>query len=154
MIVLRRLLLDHRTLALWLAVAALTVKLLVPAGFMVGVVDGRVSLQICSGFGPVVAAPTMDHAMAGHAMPGPVDDARAMADHRGETGHDGTEHAGVGMPCPFAALAHGAVAAADAVVLASAIAFVLALGFAAVVRPAARRVPFLRPPLRGPPILS
>lgn len=154
MIVLRRLLLDHRTLALWLAVAALTVKLLVPAGFMVGVVDGRVSLQICSGFGPVVAAPTMDHAMAGHAMPGPVDDARAMADHRGETGHDGTEHAGVAMPCPFAALAHGAVAAADAVVLASAIAFVLALGFAAVVRPAARRVPFLRPPLRGPPILS
>jgi len=158
-IVLRRLLLDHRTLALWLAVATLTVKLLVPAGFMVGVVDGRVSLQICSGFGPVVAAPTMDHAMAGHAMPGPVDDARAMADHRGETGHDGAEHdgaehAGVAMPCPFAALAHGAMAAADAVVLASAIAFVLALGFAAVVRPAARRVPFLRPPLRGPPILS
>jgi hypothetical protein len=153
-IVLRRLLLDHRTLALWLAVAALTVKLLVPAGFMVGVVDGRVSLQICSGFGPVVAAPTMDHAMAGHVMPGPVHDTRAMPDHRGETEHDGAEHAGVAMPCAFAALAHGAVAAADAVVLASAIAFVLALGFAAVVRPAARRVPFLRPPLRGPPILS
>lgn len=144
MTAIRRLLLDHRTLALWLAMAALTVKLLVPAGFMVGVADGRVALQICSGFGPVVVAPVADHAMADHHdMTGP-----------GMTGHDGTEHAGIEMPCPFAALAHGAVAVADAILLASAIAFVLALGFAAIVRPAARRVPFLRPPLRGPPILS
>ena len=149
MTAIRRLLLDHRTLALWLALAALTVKLLVPAGFMVGIVDGRVGLQICSGFGPVAAVPMSHHAMADTV----VADHHGQAGHEG-AGHDGAEHAGAEMPCPFAALAHGAVAAADLVLLASAIAFVLALGFVPVARPVVRCGPFLRPPLRGPPIPS
>jgi len=134
--VIRRLLLEHRTLALWLALAALTVRLLVPAGFMVGAVDGRIGLQICSGFGAVAAAP-----MAHHAMAGPATGDHGKADHRTAD-----------MPCPFAALAHGAAMPVDPVLLAAALAFVLALGFVAIVRAAPRSVPFLRPPLRGPPL--
>ncbi len=142
MIALRRLSLHHPTLALWLALAALTVKLLVPAGFMVGVVEGRTILQICSGFGPVAAAPMMHHAMADDGVT-----------HAAGAGHGGTGHAEAEMPCPFAALAHGSLAATDPVLLSLALAFVLALGFAAVARPPVRRAAFLRPPLRGPPLL-
>ena len=146
---LRRLLLDHHRLALWLALAALTVRLLVPAGFMVGQVDGRAMLQICSGFGPVSVAPVTDHGampMTGHAA--------ATAKHHGGGHDDAGGHAAVDMPCAYAALAHGAVAAADIVLLAFAIAFVMALGFAArAVRPLRSRA-YLRPPLRGPPLLA
>jgi hypothetical protein len=138
---LRRLSLDHRTLALWLALAVLAVKLLVPAGFMVGVVDGRVGLQICSGFGPVAAAPMMHHAMPD----------RASTDH-GTGDHGRADHPAPEMPCPFAALAHGVAIPVDPVLLAIALAFVLALGFAAIVRDAPRSVPFPRPPSRGPPV--
>nr|WP_276508889.1 hypothetical protein [Sphingomonas insulae] len=119
----------------------LAVKLLVPAGFMVGVVDGRVSLQICSGFGPVTAAPMPHHAMAPAAMPDHMSGAHGKAD-----GHPAAD-----MPCPFTALAHGVAMPVDAVLLAVALAFVLALGFAAVRRVMPRTRPFLRPFLRGPP---
>ncbi len=163
MTALRRLSLNHRTLALWLALVVLGVKLLVPAGFMVGVVDGRVALQICSGFGPVAAAPTAHHAMADDAMAGDAMADHAMPDHAmpkhaasGDpaTRHGGADHPAADMPCPFAALAHGAAMPVDPVLLAVALAFVLALGFVAVVRSRPRSVPFLRPPLRGPPLLA
>ncbi|MCP3735481.1 hypothetical protein M9979_11430 [Sphingomonas sp. RP10(2022)] len=133
---LRRLLLDHRALALWLALAALTVKLLVPAGFMVGTVEGRPVLQLCSGFAPVAAMPMAHHAMAGY-MP---------ASH-----HDKADHAAPEMPCPYAALAQGTLAAVDPLLLGPALAFVLALGFAATIRPPRRAIPYLRPPSHGPP---
>lgn len=163
---LRRLSLNHRTLALWLALVVLGVKLLVPAGFMVGVVDGRVALQICSGFGPVAAAPMAHHAMADDAMAGDAMAGDAMAHHAmpdhampkhaasGDpaTRHGGADHPAADMPCPFVALAHGVAMPVDPVLLAVALAFVLAPGFAAVVPIRLRSVPFLRPPLRGPPL--
>lgn len=150
---LRRLLLDHRTLALWLALAALAVRLLVPAGFMAGQADGRVMLQICSGYGPVTTMSPSDH----EAMPmaaGHGGHAAAMTGPHGAGHDDGSGHAGTEMPCAYSALAHGAVAAADVVLLAVAIAFVMALGFAArPARPLHSRI-YLRPPLRGPPLLA
>jgi hypothetical protein len=135
---LRRLLLDHRTLTLWLALAALTVKLLVPAGFMVGSAGGQVVLQMCSGFGPVVAAP-MAHG--------------ARADGHGG-GHQQPDHPGADMPCPYTALAHGVGPALDPVLLVLAIAFAMALGFAGVVGLPLRPAAYWRPFLRGPPISS
>lgn len=154
---LRRLLLDHRTLALWLALAALAVRLLVPAGFMAGQVDGRVVLQICSGYGPVTTMPVSRHGamtMAGPMAAGHAGHAATMAGGHGADHDDARGHAGTEMPCAYAALAHGAVAAADVVLLALAIAFVMALGFAA--RPALplRSRVYLRPPLRGPPLFA
>lgn len=148
---LRRLSLNHRTLALWLALVVLGVKLLVPAGFMVGVVDGRVALQICSGFGPVAAAPMAHHAMADAAMADHGAKGHAASGHA-QSRHGGADHPGADMPCPFAALAHGVAMPIDSVLLAAALAFVLALGFVAIVRTYLRSVPFLRPPLRGPPL--
>ena len=162
---LRRLLLDHRTLALWLALAALAVRLLVPAGFMAGQVDGRVVLQICSGYGPVTTMPVRRHGAmtmsgpmaaptAGPVAAGHAGHAATMAGGHGADHDDARGHAGTEMPCAYAALAHGAVAAADVVLLELAIAFVMALGFAA--RPALqlRSRVYLRPPLRGPPLFA
>lgn len=139
MTALRRLAHDHRRLALWLALAALAVRLLVPAGFMAGTVEGRMALQLCSGFGPVtraVAAPAPHHVMPAHA-----------SGHHHDRGGDSAE-----MPCPYAAMAQAAHMPVDPVLLAAAIAFILALGFAAPIAPAPRAEPFLRPPLRGPPL--
>lgn len=135
---LRRLLLDHRTLALWLALAALAVKLLVPTGFMVGTVEGRVVLQMCSGFGPVVAAPMVHGAGAGA--------------HENE--HQQPDHPGADMPCPYSALVQGFGAAVDPALLVLAIAFVLAMGFARIARVPLRRTAYWRPFLRGPPLSS
>ena len=138
---LRRLLLDHRALALWLAALALAVRLLVPAGFMVGTVDGRTVLQLCSGYGPV-APPAMTTPMT---MP--------MAHGGGHRGgdHDRSGHAAADMPCPYAALAQAAATPVDPVLLVLAIAFAMALAARATPRPALRDRAHLRPPLRGPP---
>ena len=124
---LRRLLLTRPALALWLVVVALAVKALVPAGFMVGTVEGRTVLQLCSGFGPVTAVPAAHHAMARHAT--------RQHDPAGHGNHDRGDHA-----------------AADPLLLALALAFVLALGVAARALPPARILSYLRPPLRGPPV--
>jgi hypothetical protein len=133
---LRRLLLDHRALALWLAALALAVRLLVPAGFMVGTVDGRPVLQVCSGYGPV-ASMAMTH--GGH---------HGSADHR-ESDHPATD-----MSCPYGALAQAATTPVDPVLLVLAIAFAMALGVRAMRWPALRDRAHLRPPMRGPPRLS
>ncbi len=145
---LRRLLQDHRALALWLALAALSVKLLVPAGFMVGTRGGHAVLEICSGIGPLApAAAPMGVAMTG-AMDVAMTGAMAGA-HHGEADHAKSE-----SPCPYAALAHGATTPVDPVLFAAALAFILALGFLAVVARLPRPGSYLRPFLRGPPVVS
>lgn len=142
-----------------MALAALAVRFMVPAGFMVGQADGRVMLQICSGFGPVASlpAPVASHApmamAAGdvmhHAAPGPAMAGRHTGGHE-----DGAGHAGAEMPCAYAALAHGADARTDALLLVVAIAFVLALGFAQRRVAVLRSVAYLRPPSQGPPVTA
>ncbi len=138
MLRLRRLLLTHNALAVLAICVALLMKALIPAGFMPAMVDGRFVIAVCSGTGPVVAPPPM----AG--MPG-------MTAHHG--GHDrhSEQHDNKPQPCAFAGLQAPSLAAADPVVLAIAVAFVLALGLRIVVAFPAALPAHLRPPLRGPP---
>lgn len=140
---LRRLLLDHRALALWLAALALAVRLIVPAGFMVGSIDGRPVLQLCSGFGPVAAAPAAAHMPMAHG-----------GGHHGRDGHRESDHPATDMPCPYAGLAQAATTPVDPLLLVLAIAFVMALGVRATRWPALRDRAHLRPPMRGPPLPS
>lgn len=149
---LRRLILSRPLLMGWLCVAALALKLLVPSGYMISGEGGRVAIILCSGVAPSMAAhstigasnapsPDMvmgDHAMSGHVMP---------------EQDPSTSHGKMEMPCAFSGLSAQALAGVDATLLVAAIAFVMAIG----VRPVRRLVParasYLRPPLRGPPIV-
>jgi hypothetical protein len=58
------------------------------------------------------------------------------------------------QPCAFAALGKAALGGADPLLLAAALAFILLVGLAPLRAPPARDIPFLRPPLRGPPSLT
>lgn len=120
----------HRWLCALLLAAALLVKAVMPAGFMPAVSNGVVLVQLCSGQGLQTVAMTLP----------------------GETGdHDHDGHGKADAPCAFAGLASPSLAAADALLLAVAIAFILATDFR---RPSAtvpRRGAYLRPPAIGPP---
>ncbi|OWK29864.1 hypothetical protein [Sphingomonas mucosissima] len=138
-------LLAQRRLALLIFGAALLLKLLVPTGYMIDASGGQLSVIVCPGVVPHPAEPAaMLGAMGGHHQ--------AMADHGAPTHHDGSgEHGQVEMPCAFAGLSAAALGPLDPIQLAALIAFVLAMGVAAVVLPTPVRPVYLRPPLRGPP---
>ena len=128
----RALIRRHRAAAMWLVALALLVKALVPVGYMVGQSDTRVfDIIICSD-------PTGMPVAQKLVIP---------FENKGE--HDGKQSAK--GDCAFTALGHGAAPATDPVLLLAAIAFILALGFTRFAVPPLRRVPHLRPPLRGPP---
>ncbi|USI74848.1 hypothetical protein [Sphingomonas morindae] len=134
--------------ALLLALLALLVKLAVPAGFMIDTSGRLAGLVPCSGYGPEAAPQRMAAPMAampGMAMPIAAPD-HASAPHRhGRTGDQAES------PCGFWGHAPAAMALADPIQLARALAFVRAMG---VRRPPARpAAPPLRwrPPLRAPP---
>lgn len=127
----RRHVLRCRWLAAWLFAAALLMKVLVPAGYMLDVSNGAVTIELCSGYGPMkMAVP----------MPGMT--------HHGDKHDRGKAE----QPCAFAGLAAPALAGADPLLLAAALAFIIAAAFRAVVRPLPTRNRHLRPPLRGPPL--
>ena len=139
-----RQLLAQRRWAVLLCAATLLLKLMVPTGYMVDSAHGRLAIAICPGTAPATPATTMAGPMP-MAMPGMHG---AMPDH-GKT----ADHAGPEMPCAFAGLSAAVLDAVDPILLAGLIAFVLALGFVAVVARAVPRHSHLRPPLRGPPAL-
>ncbi|WP_066781368.1 DUF2946 family protein [Sphingomonas sp. CCH5-D11] len=142
-------LLAQRHLALLILGAALLLKLLVPTGYMIDASGGQLSVIVCPG---VVPAPAAAHQQMGghHEMAGAHQ--MAMAGDGAPMKHDGSGgHGQVEMPCAFAGLSAAALGAVDPIQLAALIAFVLAIGFAAVVLPAVVRPVYLRPPLRGPP---
>ena len=130
---LRRLILSNRVLASAMLGLALLMKLALPAGLMTTMSQGTIVVSLCSGTGPMkiaMAIPGLEH--------GKPDD----------QGHKGQAE----QPCAFAGLSAPSLAAADPVLLAIAILFLMALGM----RPlatilAAIAPPYLRPPLRGPP---
>ena len=127
---LRSLLARHRWLAIWLAGAALMLKVLVPAGFMPTVSSGTILVQLCSGQGPQTV----------------------MMELPGRSGdHDPADHKQADMPCAFSGLSSPALAAADPILLALAIAFILAMGFLGLSFALPGASPFLRPPPIGPP---
>jgi hypothetical protein len=138
-----RRLLAQRHLAVLICAAALALKLLVPAGYMIDRSHGRLTITICtSSTQPLVAAamPTMDHAMPDH----------DGMDH-GRTDHGKGDTGRAEMPCLFSSLSAAVTQATDPIQIAALIAFVMTSGIVAVV-PSARPAPaHLRPPLRGPP---
>lgn len=137
---LRLLVMQNRRLAVWLVLVALCVKMLVPAGFMPTVgANGTMTVSICTGTGPQTVVIT---------MPG-------MGAHDVAGGGDGmSDHAKAQMPCAFSGLGLATLAAVDPVMLAIAIAFVLATGFAAVPLLPHAAPAHLWPPLRGPPVAA
>jgi hypothetical protein len=136
-IVLRRLILGHRRVAVLLCAAALALRLLVPGGYMVAEQSGRITITLCP---TTVPQPIRSMTMA---MPGMHGD---MPDHGKQPDHGKAE-----MPCAFSGLSAQALGAADPILLVAAIAFLMAVGLQRSRPLAIRRIPYLRPPLRGPP---
>jgi hypothetical protein len=127
----------YAQLALLLVVLALAVKALVPAGYMISSSGERfLMVTICA-----------DASGASKQM------RIAIPDEDGPGG-DHSEAADKSQPCAFAGLGHAALGGADPSLLAAALAFILLVGLAPLRAPPARDIPFLRPPLRGPPTLS
>lgn len=125
--------LRHRAVAILVVMVALCVKIVVPTGFMIGQNSKVLTVQIC------------DEAFGNHAVKQIV---IPMKDGGNESGHK----QGKGE-CPFASLSMASMTGADPSLLALALAFILALGFAPARIPLPKRVSHLRPPLRGPPAL-
>jgi hypothetical protein len=129
----RKLLTGHRRFAALLLAMTLALKILVPGGYMLGMQDTGITMQICSG-----------------TTGGESWTASIPLRHGGED----SDHQKAAKECPFTALSMHALSGADPLVLALAIAFVLALGFAPVPLLRVARPAFLIPPLRGPPAIS
>ncbi len=124
----RHLILQHRRWAAALIALALLAKLLVPTGFMLSGTAGKITVELCTGYG----VQKVEMALPGQPQ---------HHDQQGKTD----------SPCTFAGLAAPAIGGTDPILLGLAIAFIMAVGFrvASVTRP--RDAAHLRPPLRGPP---
>lgn len=127
-----RILLRRNALATWMViVAAVLMKAIVPAGFMPERTASGIAVVLCPGIATVP-----DHATLPH--------------HKG---HDRAP-AKPDVPCAFAGLTAPSFGGIDIVVLAIAVAAILSTARLFVPHaPIARRA-FLRPPLRGPPVIA
>lgn len=122
---------HHRILAGVLLTLALCLKIAVPTGFMVGNDIRSITIVLChdADGSAVFKKLTLPAKADADDLPGkPV---------KGE--------------CPYAALSMVTLAGAEPVLLALALAFIMALGFAPAPLPPLRHQHRLRPPLRGPP---
>jgi hypothetical protein len=134
---LRALTRSNAKLTLVLMVLALAVKALLPAGYMISPAGDRfLTVTICADASGVPQQMQI-------AIPG-----------KNDGGGDHSDAADKAQPCAFSGLGHAALSGADPVLLAAALAFILLVGFAPLRAPPARDIPFLRPPLRGPPSFS
>lgn len=121
--------LSHRWLAFGLVIAALGMKMLIPAGMMIGHESQTLTVQICAdGIGQTLTKQI--------SIP--------MKSDGGDSAAKGD--------CAFSALGMSAASGADTTLLVAALAFMLMLGFAAVRPSLPVLVSHLRPPLRGPPL--
>ena len=123
----RRQLMHHRVLCIWLIAMALAMKALVPSGFMPSFSAGAITIELCGG-----------HGVQEVSLPG--------KDHGPEQGQSKAE-----APCAFSGLAVPGLAGADPIQLVAAIFFIMAMALLLQPLPARTRSSFLRPPLRGPP---
>lgn len=126
----------HRRLAVLLFAAALAMKALVPAGFMLGQQSRVLTIEIC--------ADTLGAKIT----------RQIVVPHQSKPGEGQSAQAKGAGTCAFSSLAMASLAGADAALLALALAFIIALGFTPAAQPQLRRVAHLRPPLRGPPALA
>jgi hypothetical protein len=130
-----RRLIAQRHLATLLLAATLMLKLLVPTGYMIGSDHGRPMIELCSGVlvqSAAMAMPEMHSGAADHGKP--------------------RDHGKPEMPCAFSSLSAASIAFSDPLILATLIAFVMAISLSIAVRPPSGRRGYIRPPLRGPPI--
>ena len=138
---------SHRGLAALVLLAALLLRIAVPAGFMPMATAQGVKLVPCSGEAPLELPPvSAPHAMAG------VHHSGAHPGHHAPVEHAGHGDAQAQSGCAFAELAVPLIGGADPIQLLAGILFIVAAALffrAALPRPAAPR---LRPPLRGPPL--
>ena len=125
----RHLIRNHARLALLLAVIALAIKFVVPAGYMPSAQGHGFAVTICTGMGLKTVS------LAG--------------DNRAPTQHDSSDRDM--QPCAFAGLGLLATGSIDPPSLVAALrhAALVALFFLPLAFPQSRA--FLRPPLRGPP---
>lgn len=125
---------KHRRLAIALLVLAFCFKAAIPAGMMVSSTASKVlTVTICAG-------------SAGDLAP-----VNIVVPAKPDGGTDHSDEAGKGSLCAFTGLAKAALGGADPVLLAAAFAFILVLGLAPMRQAPLARIPYLRPPLRGPP---
>lgn len=133
MYLMRALLQRHRALALLVVLAALCMKIVVPTGYMIGQNSKVLTIQLChDGLGEVITK-------------------QLVIPMKGEPGDSSGKQGKA--ECPFASLSMASMTGADPALLALALAFILALGFAPTRTSHPERVSYLRPPLRGPPAL-
>jgi len=130
---LRAFLHTHRRLAAILLTLALVMKALIPAGYMLGEQARVLTVEICADASG--AKITHDIVISHHGKPGETRGSQVKS--------DGT--------CAFSSLAMASLGGADPALLALALAFILALGFAPRASAPLQRIARLRPPLRGPP---
>ncbi len=124
----------HRALAFMVIAAALCMKALLPAGYMIGETSRTITVQICHDGSGISQSKQIAIPMKG-----------AAADTKGKQGNG---------ECPFSALSMASLSGADTALLAVALAFILALGFAPIRPILPQRQFHLRPPLRGPPAFA
>jgi hypothetical protein len=128
---------TNARLTLVLLVLALAVKALVPAGFMLSAGGERfLTVTICAD------------------ASGTAKQLRIAVPTKNDAGGYPSEVADDWQACAFSGLGHAALGGADPIVLAAALSFVLLAGFAPVRAPSLPGKSFLRPPLRGPPLLT
>ncbi|MFN4240685.1 MAG: hypothetical protein ACK4E5_08610 [Erythrobacter cryptus] len=134
---LRAFLCRHARTVLALLALALAMKALLPAGTMLAPAGERLlTVTICADASGAPRQMTI-------AVP--------LSKDAGSKEHGAP--ADKQQPCAFAALGKAALGGADPLLLAAAIAFALLLGLAPARAPLPRTPAFLRPPLRGPPLL-
>ena len=134
---LRRLARLHYRAMLAFVLVVLGVQALVPAGFMLSAGGERfLTVTICADASDTprqmrIAIPNTD-----------------------DTGGPSSKADEKRQPCAFSGLGHAALGGADPVLLAAALAFILLVAFAPLHALPLRGMAFLRPPLRGPPLLA
>jgi len=133
---LRNFLRQHRLLASLLVALALFMKVLVPGGFMLGSATKMLTIEICGDASGTHPTKQISVPMGGKS--GESQDERGKAD----------------SACPYSALSFASLAGADAWLLATALAFIMALGFLPLAACPPERASWLRPPMRGPPALA
>lgn len=124
----------HPRLAALLLALALAMKALVPAGYMVGTGSRSPTMEICA---DSLGQRITKQITVANARAHPADTAKADMAKK---------------PCAFAGHAAPLLGGADGWLLAGALAFILALGFAPVHAPLLRRLVALLPPPCGPPV--
>lgn len=134
---LRIFLATHYRLAAAVLALALIMKALVPAGFMAGGGSTVLSIEICA------------DASGGDKL------TRQIVVPRSGDADETRDGGGKGQAaCPYASHAMPGLAAAPPALLALALAFILALGFAPSRVAPPRRLRHALPPLRGPPAFA